>query len=497
MNNLAENSIQYAIIFCLAVPFLIPFMKKYAKQIPVIQIITFMSILLYFYNNSHLLPIIIIFGGWNNHNGIEILLNMDSVFFLAAAYIVFLSVIIYSLKKKHNWKFYFLINLLLSDLTCLFMANDLFNIYVTLELMSLISYLLISVELKNRQIWSSLKYMLLSAVSFNIYLVATGMLYNQYGTLNLSLLSKANSHNSLPYLILVTALLVKSGIFFYSMWLPSAHSDSESSISAILSGVIVNAGIFHVLRLNQTIDNSLVSQYIIYVGIISAIFGAYFSVKQKDIKLILAFSTMSQMGFVLEGWNNYGAEYAFSHSIFKGLLFMAAGYYQQLHATRNINTEIKKVPLSLFIAIWIGYLSISGLPFFLGSFYKHEIIVISKDLIHFGLIFATLGSVISIGKFAFNIKPSKKAKMSLEKDLALLPLAFTCIVFGTVNSLNHLDMEHLLEPEIFFGVGVFILFLFSKKIKIHYPYKLFKLSHVITIYSVIIGVIVTMTYLVF
>src|SRR6056297_2198725 len=106
MNNLAENSIQYAIIFCLAVPFLIPFMKKYAKQIPVIQIITFMSLLLYFFNNQDLLPVSIIFGGWKNVYGVEILFNMDSLIFLAGTYIVFLSVIIYSSKKSHDWKFY-------------------------------------------------------------------------------------------------------------------------------------------------------------------------------------------------------------------------------------------------------------------------------------------------------------------------------------------------------------------------------------------------------
>jgi len=452
-------------------------------------------ILLYYYNNENLLPINVIFGGWQRINGVEILLDMNALLFLAATYIIFLSVIIYSSKKDHSWKFYFILNLLLSDLTCLFLANDLFNIYVTLELMSLISYLLISIELKNRQIWSSLKYMVLSAVSFNFYLVATAMIYHDYGTLNISLLSHTTIHQSFPYLLLITALLIKSGVFFYSMWLPSAHSDSETSISAILSGVIVNAGVFHVLKISQAVNLALISQYIIYVGIMSAIFGAYFSIKQKDIKLILAFSTMSQMGFVLEGWTNYGAEYAFSHSIFKGLLFMAAGYYQQLHATRNINTEIKKVPLSLFLAIWIGYLSISGLPFFLGSFYKHEIIVFSQDYIHIGLIFATLGSVIAVGKFAFVVRPSLKMKGIFEKDFALFPLALICLIFGTFNSLGHLDMEHLLEPELIFGAGVFLLFAFSKKIKIHYPYKLFKLSNVITIYSIIIGLIVAMTFL--
>jgi len=149
---LASTLLQNSIIFCLAVPFLIPFLKKYAKQIPIVQIIAFLIFLLYFYNNKELLPVSLVFGGWHLQNGVEVFFNMDSLLFLAATYIVFFCVIIYSSKKDYSWKFYFLINLLLSDLTCLFLANDLFNIYVTLELMSLISYLLISIELKNKQI---------------------------------------------------------------------------------------------------------------------------------------------------------------------------------------------------------------------------------------------------------------------------------------------------------------------------------------------------------
>ena len=297
--------LQTIVILCLAMPFLIPVFKKHAKRIPLIQIVIFLICLLFLYQQKDNLPLKLVFGGWQHTIGIEILLDVNALLFLAATYIVFLSVIIYSSKKGHDWKYYFLINLLLSDLTCLFLANDLFNIYVTLELMSLISYLLISMEFKSRQIWSSLKYMILSAVSFNLYLVATAMIYNEYGTLNIDLIATHVIKNPFSLFLLTTALLIKSGIFFYSMWLPSAHSDSESSISAILSGVIVNAGIFHVLRINNAINCVEISRYIIIIGIVSAIFGAYFSIKQKDIKLILAFSTLSQMGFILEGLSSY------------------------------------------------------------------------------------------------------------------------------------------------------------------------------------------------
>ncbi|HPF16030.1 MAG TPA: proton-conducting transporter membrane subunit [Thermotogota bacterium] len=489
--------LQTIVILCLAMPFLIPVFKKHAKRIPLIQIVIFLICLLFLYQQKDNLPLKLVFGGWQHTIGIEILLDVNALLFLAATYIVFLSVIIYSSKKGHDWKYYFLINLLLSDLTCLFLANDLFNIYVTLELMSLISYLLISMEFKSRQIWSSLKYMILSAVSFNLYLVATAMIYNEYGTLNIDLIATHVIKNPFSLFLLTTALLIKSGIFFYSMWLPSAHSDSESSISAILSGVIVNAGIFHVLRINNAINCVEISRYIIIIGIVSAIFGAYFSIKQKDIKLILAFSTLSQMGFILEGLSSYGPQYAFSHAIFKALLFLCAGYYQQLFSTRNIETSKKEIPISLFLAIWIGFFSISGLPFFLGSYYKHEIMALTSPFISYGLFFATIGSVISVGKFAFVVRPSKNAMHFSEKDYSIMLLSIICIIFGTLGSINHLDFEHLLEPEILFALGLFVLFTLSKKIKIHYPYKLFKLSNVITIYTVIIGVIVAWTSLAF
>ncbi len=496
--NLTPDLLQYLIIFCISIPFLIPLFKKLSRIIPMIQIALVSSLLLSLFFAHQELPVSAVFGGWDNTRGVEILFDDHSFLFITATYIVFLSVNIYSFSRKWDWKYYFLLNLLLSDLTCLFVANDLFNIYVTLELLSLLSYLLISVEMKNRQIWSSLKYMILGAVGFNIYLLGVAMIYNESGTLNLSLLSQAGIKTPLPYLLVFTALMIKSGIFFYSMWLPSAHSEAETTISAILSAVIVKAGIFHLLRLGNVVGTEFISGYITTVGFISALSGAYLSIKQNDVKLIMAFSTMSQTGFVLIGWESYGANYAFSHAIFKALLFLSVGYLAHITGTRNITKRQKiQVPLPLFIALWVGYLSISGIPFFAGAFYKHEIIIHTSVFCQILLNIAALGSIISIGRIIFNIKPVKGTLPYTSRDLSLTLLAIGCLVIGIFSSSGHLSPKDLIEPCLLFLTGVVIYFLVGWKISFSYPYKLFKLTNVMTIYFIIIGLLAAMTYFVF
>jgi multicomponent Na+:H+ antiporter subunit D len=449
------------------------------------------------FKNQHLLPLKATFGGWDNFRGVEIFFDFNSLLFIASANIVFFSVLLYSLSLKRDWKYYFLINLLLTNLICLFVANDLFNVYVTLELLSLLSYLLISFQMKTRQIWASLKYMLLGAIGFSFLLLGIALIYNQTGTLNYSVLKTYDNISNLPLILIFTALLIKSGVFLFSMWLPSAHSEAEATISAILSAIIVKAGLFHILRLGNIVNSEFINNYLLTVGIISAVAGAYFAIKQKDLKLILAFSTMSQTGFVLEGWKDFGAYYAFSHSLFKSLLFLSAGYYASLFKSRNITGKKETVPLILYLSLWVGFLSISGIPLFAGSFYKHEIMVHCNVTGHIALVAATLGSVFSISRIIFNLKPSKKIFMHISKDLSLIFLCCVSVIFGFSTGIDHLNIKEISEPLIITLFG-FLLYTFLKPVvKLQYPYKIFKLTNVMTIYIFIIGLLATMTYFVF
>jgi multicomponent Na+:H+ antiporter subunit D len=248
--------------------------------------------------------------------------------------------------------------------------------------------------------------------------------------------------------------------------------------------------------LGNAVNNEFITNYLIIVGFISALSGAYFSIKQKDLKLIMAFSTMSQVGFILVGWQTYGAKYAFSHSLFKALLFLSAGYLAHISGTRNITKEKKEVPLSLFIALWVGFLSISGLPFFAGAPFKHGIIAYNNIFGQILLNIAALGSVISVGRVIFKIKISKRLLGIKSRDISLLFLTLVCLILGIATSEGHLSFNDVFEPVLIFFLGITLYLIFRKRIKIVYPYKLFKLTNVLTIYFVIIGLLVAMTYFV-
>jgi len=490
---LNPNLVQLYIIGSICIPFLIPFFKRFKKIIPFIQVIYSLSFLLVFFTQKELFPLHITFGGWGIERGIEIVFSVESLLFLLTTNVVFLAVFIISLSKNRGWNYYFLLTLLLTDISCLFVANDLFNIYVTLELLSLLSYLLISIELKKRQIWSSLKYMILGAVGFNLYLIGISVVYGEAGTLNLSLLASANYQNDFAVMMIMIPLLIKSEIFFFSMWVPSAQTEAESSISAILSAVVVNAGLFHVLRITAALESQSTEIFLLLTGLTSAFLGAFLSARQRDIKMILAFSTMSHVGFVLIGLANFGAAYACSHTLYKSLLFLSVGYYYDIYHLKDCQRKRAKVPLSLFIAFLIGFLSFSGMPFFIGSTFKYEIIAGVNPLISFVLIVTSVISVFSLCRILFLIKPDKSWFLSPYQDLGITVLASVSIILGIINTRKHFSVFSLVEAVLILTIALIFYGFFSKKSSFYYPYKLFKLSSSLAIYSVIIGIIISIS----
>ena len=487
------EKIQLFIIISLCFPFLIPFLKKNSRLILIGQLFFGIIFLLFAFFHQHEFPIHSTFGGWEMFKGIEIIFSYDSFLFLLTTYVVFFAVVIVSFSKKREWKFYFLLGLLLADITCLFVANDLFNIYVTLELLSLLSYLLISIDLKKRQIWSSLKYMILGAVGFNLYLIGTSIIYGEIGTLNLTLLASVNYRNDFALMMIMIPLLIKSEVFFFSMWVPSAQTESENCISTILSAVVVNAGLFHLLRITNILDSQNISLFLVIVGLSTAFFGSVLSVFQKDIKMILAFSTMSHVGLVLIALSSNGTGYACSHSLYKTILFLCVGYYYQLYNTKNGENEKKAVPISLYLTFLVGFLSYSGMPFFIGSNFKYTILNNSNILISNFLKLISVISIFALSRILFLLKPQKNFFLISTYDFSLVMLASISIILGVITSLNYFSVQQVIEGILILLTGIVLYHLLNKKVYLLYPYKIFKLSSSLAVYSIIIAIIISIS----
>ena len=493
---LTPEFLQLLIIVCLSTPFLIPVVKRAAKVIPMIQIAFVSVFLVSAFLNPDGLPLKAVFGGWGNRRGVEILFDHTSLLFIAAAYIVFLAVFVYALSGKKEWQYYFLMNLILSTLTALFVANDLFNIYVTLELLSLLSYLMISYENRSRQIWASLKYMILGAVGFNIFLIGTALVYAHTGTLNMTVLSSMKTDATLPFLMIFSALLIKSGVFFYSI--PETRSESSTTISAILSGIIIKAGLFHIIRISSMLNSPLINTYLLWTGVISAVAGTLIMLTQRDIKLILAFSTMSQVGFILAGGKIFGAEYAFAHAIIKALLFLSAGTIIKHYGSRNIEriqTMKKRLSLNNSLPLLIGFFSTAGLPFFLGSLFKKQIVYNLNPVLNLLLSLVSLGTTIAVGKIVLSVHYSFSFERLTPRTLSITFLAMVSLITGVYRTLPNLAVMHPGESLLFFSVGIALSLFLKNRTKVFYPNLLFKTRHVLGIYYLILGLLAGLSVL--
>jgi len=300
----------------------------------------------------------------------------------------------------------------------------------------------------------------------------------------------------------MAAVGVKSAFFPVFNWLPKAHSAAPSSISALLSGLLVKAGIYVFIRINQMYTNVSLGNFFLVLGIFTALAGVLFALSQKDIKQILAFHTVSQVGIMMMGLNAIdqskaigGLLHIFNHAFFKSLLFLGAGVIISKYNKRRV-TDIrgvfKKMPL-ISIFMIIGMLSITGAPMFNGY--------VSKSIIKYGLkgnLFAeyslkliNLGTIISFIKmsqiffkdseYSKEIKVAKKEKIISVKISLAIP-ALLCVIMGIfftpiVWSIFNVDVSFVhpmnLTSIVDYLIYVFVGFILYKLI-IEKDYKFIK-----------------------
>jgi len=395
-----------------------------------------------------------------------------------------------------------LLHLLLGSVYTLVFARDLFNIYVTLELLTLVSFLLVGYERKSYQIWASLKYLLLASLGMGIYLLGVAIIYYHTGTLNLSLVAAqlVGQQNASWLLIasslLVTGIAIKAGIFIFSLWLPAAHASATPAVSALLSGVVIKMGVVVFLRLAPVFPLSLPLEAL---GAITGLLGIIYAIYTYDLKRMLAFHTLSQIGYLILGIG-IGSEleivgsleYAVGHGLFKGLLFLAAGAAVQTAGKGNIPDLIArraKIPLSARIALLVGTLGIMGLPPLAGFCGKTLLSVGAQSpVIQTVLILISIGTVISFAKLLPLFHLERVPSSPWPKTVAYAILALPMVLFLPLTRLflpTELWRESFgtipfLESLLTVGVGL-LIYRFLPKRPLHLPQRIFRLEEAILV----------------
>lgn len=472
------------VILPLAAAFLIPvfarILKGFEKYLTSLMmlVIAFLSLWLLFVPETY--PLIYKIGGWEPVNGIPIgiyfVVDGLSVFMLCIITVVgFLSAlysISYIAKFTGEKYFYALFCLMVAGMNGVVLAGDLFNLFVFLEISVIASYALVAFGIEKQELEASFKYQVMGGLASLLIILGIGLLYWQTKTLNIADIALVLEGVADKKFIFFTQFLLlagfglKAALIPFHAWLPDAHSSAPSPISAMLSGVLIKAiGIYVIMRLffNMFMLSTDIAWVIIVLGSLSMIFGVFLAIGQWDLKRLLAYHSISQMGYVVLGFGigmlilsrsgdlkvaslaiAGGLFHLINHAVFKGLLFLNAGAIEYRTGTRQLQEMgglSEKMPITSATSLSAS-MAISGIPPFNGFFSK-LLIILAAVLGKFYLlaVFAvivsiiTLASFMKVQKYAFygsNLRREleKIKEVPFAMSFSMIVMALLCLVLS-------------------------------------------------------------------
>ena len=408
-------------------------------------------------------------GGWGLMNNVPvgIVMVMDGLtsFMLVTTNIVALMASIFSISymKRYTdtWKFYALFLLMVAGMNGVIITGDMFNLYVFLEIAGVASYALVAFGTEHEGLEASFKYMVMGIVASSLILLGIVLLYSYTSALNMAdisrFLAEKGPSNVVPFIsvLFIVGFGLKAALVPFHWWLPDAHPSAPAPISAMLSGVLIKVlGIYALMRVvfNVIGVTAGVLNIFIILGVISMIWGGLMAIGQTDIKRLLAYSSISQIGYIFAalGMNTrlalFGAVfYLLGHALAKSLLFLNAGAVEYATGTRDMTRMgglRERMPVTATSSI-VGALSISGIPFTIGFFGKLIIVIAAIRAGH--LILAVVAVAVSILTLAYYLKLQKLTffgacrgtvdrirEVPKSMQLSMILLATLCLLGGVL-----------------------------------------------------------------
>ena len=412
-------------------------------------------------------------GGWPTPIGIDLRLDNLATLLLLVINIVGLAVALYSVDYMRRYTasshFYSLFLLMVTGMNGVVLAGDLFNLYVFLEVAAVASYSLVAFGCAHEELEASFKYIVLGSLSSALILIGVALVYGITGTLNMAQMSSRIAETGMDAPLLLAFGLFICGFSFkaalvpFHAWLPDAHPSAPAPVSAMLSGVLIKAiGIYVLARLAFNVfgagDNEL--SLLRWLGVLSMIVGGLLAAGQSDIKRLFAYSSISQVGFIILGFGLgtplglVGALYHLvNHAMFKSLLFLNAGAVEYATGTRNLyrlGGLNRALPVTGATSL-VGSMSIAGIPPFNGFWSKLIIIIACVEAGFYG--FAAVAVAISIVTLAYQLKVQRLAFFAalpesfrdLGREPRLMSLAMILLAAGCI-ALSFLVLSGLRDP---------------------------------------------------
>lgn len=413
------------------------------------------------------------FGGWTPPLGIEyridivsawMLLIISSISVLVAGFA--LDSVEREIDAERQVYLYVAFLLCLGALLGIVSSADIFNIFVLLEISALATYVLIAMGAGRAALWASFQYLIVGTVGATFFLIGVGLLYAMTGTLNLAdLSSRLESLHESPTVItafcfISMGILLKIAIFPIHIWLVHSYTHAPSVVSAFLAATATKTAIYLLIRLYfsvfgmEFLTKTLpVGPILITIGLMGVFLGSARALSAQHLKTVFAYSSVSQVGFLLIGiglLNQTGLTatiiHLFNHAIMKALVFLALGAVLfRLGGVnlKDINGLGRQMPWTM-AALVIAGLSLIGFPMTAGFISKWYLIVAAIEKDYWILVLAILlGSLLTalyvwrLVEAAYFRAPQKQVtEVPLLMLLPILLLAGFNIYFGLETTLT-------------------------------------------------------------
>jgi multicomponent Na+:H+ antiporter subunit D len=329
-------------------------------------------------------------GGWRAPLGIELRADGLAVVMVVLAQVVGSLASLYAAAYFRGLEagrgFWVLWLFLWAGLNALFLSSDLFNLYVALEVIGLSAVGLVAVVGGRPALVAALRYLLVGLLGSMSFLLGTALLYGAHGVLDLALLGEAVAgggggiSDGVGIALMSVGMLMKAALFPLHFWLPGAHANAAAPVSALLSALVVKAPFVVLLRLWFEVygveGRDLVMGLLGALGCAAILWGSYQALRQERLKLVVAYSTVAQLGYVfllfplaavegggLGGWAG-GLYLLVAHGCAKAALFLCVGALQRgagHDRLADLGAAARAMPVSMF-GIALASVSLIGLP---------------------------------------------------------------------------------------------------------------------------------------
>ena len=339
-------------------------------------------------------PIVYLVGGWAPPLGVALRADGLSVVMMVIAAVVICAVAIYAradfrtppelAEARAPFAFWILLLSIWSALNLVFVAGDLFTLYVGLELLTFAAVPLVCLDGRAETFQAALRYLLFALLGSVLYLAGTVLIYGAYGTLDIVLLSQRLHPEPVTIIaaaLMTAGLLAKTALFPLHLWLPPAHASAPAAASAVLSALVVKGPFFIAVRLwfdvMPNFPAPTARQMLAALGAAAIVFGSILALRQTRLKLLIAYSTLAQIGYLFlmfplgTGIASHsgvalsgGILQAMSHATAKAAMFLSAGLiYAALGHDRigGLSGVARLLPLTV-LAFVLGALALMGLP---------------------------------------------------------------------------------------------------------------------------------------